>query len=125
MFGTGLTSLLYIAFGTAALRIGITFVNGTLLVEKRSFVYTLITSPLLRMLVILPIMGIGHTLFSLALKINPVVASPAGIIFTTVPPAMYALWLFHSYPNTRIVVYILMLVIFALLLGYELYRLQP
>lgn len=121
---SGVVSVLYIALGSAALWIGITFINATLLTSKFSLIYETIHSPLARMLVILPILGLGHLLFSLALKTNPIVASPAGILFTTIPPAIYALWLIQSYPNGRIVLYVFMLVTFALLLGYELSKLQ-
>ena len=124
MFISGIISILSITLGTIALWTGITFINGTLLTSKLSVVYEMISSPWLRMVLILPILGVGHLCFSLALKINPVVASPAGIVFTTIPPAIYALWLIHSYPNERIVLYVFILITFALLLGYELSKLQ-
>ena len=120
----GFISILFIALGTISLWTGITFINGTLWISKLSWVYEMVSLPWLRMIVILPIMGLGHLLFSLALKISPVVASPAGIIFTIIPPAVYALWLIHSYPTTRITIYIAILIIVALLLGFELSRLS-
>lgn len=121
---TGYLSVLLIAVGSIALWIGITFINGTLFAGKFSTAYEVIKSPLWRMILILPVMGTGHLLFSLALKINPVFASPAGIIFTVIPPALYALWLINSFPNTKVTVYIAILVFFAVLLGFELNKLS-
>lgn len=99
---------------------GIAFINGTLFTVKLANVYTLIPQTGWRMMVVLPVLGIGHLCFAVAMKVNPAVAAPAGIVFTVIPPAVYALWLLQAYPTGRIVAYICFLILFAILLGVEL-----
>jgi len=121
---TGVFATLYIFLGSVALWVGITFINGTLMADRLSWIYESVSSPIHRMLLILPILGLGHFLFSIALKLNPSVAGPMSIILTVIPPIIYSLWLIRSYPNTRIMIYVVVLVLFAVLIGIELNKLQ-
>jgi len=120
---SALISVSYIFLGTIALWTGIMFINGTLLPDTLATAYSKITSPIWRMLIILPVLGVGHLLFSLALNVNPVVASPTGIIFTIIPPTIYALWLLGVFPNGKIVLLVIGLILLAVLLGFELNKL--
>lgn len=121
---TFLITILYLSAGSIAMWIGIMFINGTLFATRLAAIYEYIPSPWLRMLCVLPVMGIGHLMFSLAKKFDPVTAGPAGIVFTVIPPVIYSLWLLNAYPTTKIAIYAACIIVAALLLGMELNSLQ-